>query len=543
MGGRVELTLALTDEFARERGHGAGRGRPLAKPGRTALRPGGPSLSTICSRAPACLSARTRRRRRRCSPTPSRPPSCWRAGARARGGGPRRGARSGRRVHPRDRARPGAPPRRPPGRRATPLRAGAGPALGQRRPAGQHSRVQPRRERRGLARPPAPRAELARHAVGLARDQGAFGPLAHALDVSAGLDALAGRWREAYGHASEGLELARAGRCAWAQTAASSTWHGWMRCRVTRTAAGSTPRRRSRWPPVQAFAASAPGRRSGSSSSASGAPTKRCAVTSDRPGRAGRRRSCRSPGPQRAPGGGGSGARAHGADEHDAVARRCAALLADATPSRSSRHGARPAWRLRRVRPRAHAAVLRRAAAQDRPPASTRASSCHAARDGFEALGARPWAERAAADLRATGERLGRREARQGDELTPQELQVALQAAEGKTNKEIGAALFLSPKTVHFHLRRVFRSSTCAPGELIPAVRRRRALGELSLSHFAARARHRSGAHAGKVTDAWFADDYWRAFLPNSLPPSPLLDAQAPARERHASSHLGGAST
>jgi DNA-binding CsgD family transcriptional regulator len=41
--------------------------------------------------------------------------------------------------------------------------------------------------------------------------------------------------------------------------------------------------------------------------------------------------------------------------------------------------------------------------------------------------------------------------------LTPQELQVALQVVEGKTNKDVGAALFLSPKTVEFHLARVYR--------------------------------------------------------------------------------------
>jgi DNA-binding CsgD family transcriptional regulator len=80
-----------------------------------------------------------------------------------------------------------------------------------------------------------------------------------------------------------------------------------------------------------------------------------------------------------------------------------------------------------------------------------------AAHESFDRLGAQPWAQRAAAELRATGERLGRREARTGEELTAQELQVALQAAEGKTNKQVGAALFLSPKTVDFHLRRVYR--------------------------------------------------------------------------------------
>ena len=75
----------------------------------------------------------------------------------------------------------------------------------------------------------------------------------------------------------------------------------------------------------------------------------------------------------------------------------------------------------------------------------------------FDQLEAAPWADRARRELRATGERLRRASPRLGEELTPQELQVALQVAAGKTNKEAGAALFLSPKTVEFHLARVFR--------------------------------------------------------------------------------------
>src|SRR5262249_464719 len=75
----------------------------------------------------------------------------------------------------------------------------------------------------------------------------------------------------------------------------------------------------------------------------------------------------------------------------------------------------------------------------------------------FERLGARPWAERAATELRATGERLRRPADGGGEELTPPDLQVGPQIAEGKTNKEAGAALFLSPKTIDFHLRSVFR--------------------------------------------------------------------------------------
>jgi DNA-binding CsgD family transcriptional regulator len=75
----------------------------------------------------------------------------------------------------------------------------------------------------------------------------------------------------------------------------------------------------------------------------------------------------------------------------------------------------------------------------------------------FDLLGARPWAERAAAELGATGEHYQRRDPGAVERLTPQELQVALQVAEGKANRDAAAALFLSPKTVEFHLTRVYR--------------------------------------------------------------------------------------
>ena len=81
----------------------------------------------------------------------------------------------------------------------------------------------------------------------------------------------------------------------------------------------------------------------------------------------------------------------------------------------------------------------------------------HEALETFERIGARPWAERARAELRASGERLRRRGTAAHEQLTPQELQVSLAAADGLTNKEIGARLFLSPKTVEFHLSRTYR--------------------------------------------------------------------------------------
>ena len=79
-----------------------------------------------------------------------------------------------------------------------------------------------------------------------------------------------------------------------------------------------------------------------------------------------------------------------------------------------------------------------------------------AALEAFERLEATPWVEPPGQSCaRAASGCDGARESH--DELTPQELQVALQVAEGKTNKEVAAAMFLSPKTIEFHLARIFR--------------------------------------------------------------------------------------
>ena len=75
----------------------------------------------------------------------------------------------------------------------------------------------------------------------------------------------------------------------------------------------------------------------------------------------------------------------------------------------------------------------------------------------FERLGAAPWVERANAELRASGETVQPGAVIATNELTPQELQVALAVAKGATNREAGAALFLSPKTIEAHLGRVYR--------------------------------------------------------------------------------------
>jgi DNA-binding CsgD family transcriptional regulator len=79
-----------------------------------------------------------------------------------------------------------------------------------------------------------------------------------------------------------------------------------------------------------------------------------------------------------------------------------------------------------------------------------------AAFEGFERLGAAPWAERARRELRATGETARKRDVSPLAELTPQELQVARLVGEGATNKAVAGQLFVSPKTVEYHLRKVF---------------------------------------------------------------------------------------
>ena len=76
--------------------------------------------------------------------------------------------------------------------------------------------------------------------------------------------------------------------------------------------------------------------------------------------------------------------------------------------------------------------------------------------DQLTTIGMEGFAERARAELRATGERVRKRTDETRGDLTPQELQIALLAREGLSNPEIGARLFLSPRTVEWHLRKVF---------------------------------------------------------------------------------------
>jgi DNA-binding CsgD family transcriptional regulator len=78
------------------------------------------------------------------------------------------------------------------------------------------------------------------------------------------------------------------------------------------------------------------------------------------------------------------------------------------------------------------------------------------AHDQFTSIGMEGFAERARRELVATGERLRRRTVETRDDLTAQERQIAQLACDGLTNPEIATRLFLSPRTVEWHLRKVF---------------------------------------------------------------------------------------
>ena len=91
----------------------------------------------------------------------------------------------------------------------------------------------------------------------------------------------------------------------------------------------------------------------------------------------------------------------------------------------------------------------RRRAAESRAP-------LRAARDTFDALGARAWGDRARHELRASGEQSRPRTPEAREQLSPQELLIGQMAAQGLTNREIGERLYLSHRTVGTHLHRMF---------------------------------------------------------------------------------------
>ena len=76
--------------------------------------------------------------------------------------------------------------------------------------------------------------------------------------------------------------------------------------------------------------------------------------------------------------------------------------------------------------------------------------------DGRNGCWHRSFPERAGRDLLATGEKVRKRSAETRNKLTPQEQQIARLAREGLSNQEIGARLYISPRTVEWHLHKVF---------------------------------------------------------------------------------------
>ena len=78
------------------------------------------------------------------------------------------------------------------------------------------------------------------------------------------------------------------------------------------------------------------------------------------------------------------------------------------------------------------------------------------AHDMLDAIGMKAFAERARRELIATGEKVPKRTVEAHDRLTPQEEQIARLASDGRTSAEIGAQLFLSARTVEWHLGKVF---------------------------------------------------------------------------------------
>jgi DNA-binding CsgD family transcriptional regulator len=94
----------------------------------------------------------------------------------------------------------------------------------------------------------------------------------------------------------------------------------------------------------------------------------------------------------------------------------------------------------------------------------------------FEQLDAEPWSERARRELRASGGTARRREPSTMDELTPQELQIARMIATGASQKEVAATLYLSTKTIEYHLGKVYRKLGITSGRQL-----QRRLGEQEL--------------------------------------------------------------
>ena len=137
---------------------------------------------------------------------------------------------------------------------------------------------------------------------------------------------------------------------------------------------------------------------------------------------------------------------------------RSRALLSDGEnadlPLSRGNRAVRPDQAASRARPRAFA--LRGVVAARGAARSDAREQLRTAHQLFAAMGMEAFAERTRRELIATGETVRKRSAETRDELTPQEEQIARLAGDGLSNPEIAAQLFLSSRTVEWHLRKVY---------------------------------------------------------------------------------------
>ena len=94
--------------------------------------------------------------------------------------------------------------------------------------------------------------------------------------------------------------------------------------------------------------------------------------------------------------------------------------------------------------------------------------------EAFTSMGVHAFGERARRELVATGEKVRKRDDSTRTDLTPQEQEIAQLARERRTNPEIGAQLFLSARTVEWHLRKVFAKLDISSRRELDEVLRRR---------------------------------------------------------------------
>jgi DNA-binding CsgD family transcriptional regulator len=301
--------------------------------------------------------------------------------------------------------------------------------------------------------------ELSASAVAIARDQGALGALPRALVHLARVDLRAGRWGDAYVAATEAAELAgdsgqsRSRANALAVLARLDALRGDTdRCRERLAELQGRP---ADDPAARGFLAVAEGRVEEAIEHFERAAPERAPDLVEAYLRAGRDDEARRAAAReqavvrdadlpsaaaRAAWAGALTADEGAYDEAFAAAADALEQVVDDTSFELARLRLNWGERLRRSGRRLEAREHLRAA-----------------HDIFELLGAGPWAERARVELRASGETARRRNPTTLDELTPQERQVLREIAAGATYREAAQNLFLSPKTIEFHLRKVYR--------------------------------------------------------------------------------------